>query len=74
MSKEGEASPSALVDIPKPAFGQTPTRASTSVLRATVLIIAGYAVLVLALVPIAGMAGPELPGLTAVFAAVLFLT
>jgi hypothetical protein len=38
------------------------------------VIIAGYAVLVLALVPVAGMAGPDLPGLTAIFAAVLFVT
>ena len=51
-----------------------PTTASGSALRATVLIITAYAVLVLALVPVAGMPGPELPGLTAVFAAVLFVT
>jgi Membrane-associated sensor, integral membrane domain/Histidine kinase len=42
-------------------------------LRATVGIIFGYVALVLLLVPIVGYAGPEIPGISTVFVAVVFV-
>src|SRR5205823_5305223 len=62
------------VDIPGAEFGSTRTVGSPLTFRLTCTIICVYAMLALALVPIAGRPGPEIPGITALFVAVVFVT
>jgi PAS domain S-box-containing protein len=61
------------VDIPGAKLGSA-TAAPVSTYRLTLIIIGVYALLVLALLPVAGRPGPDIPGITAVFVAVVFTT
>ena len=62
------------MDTPGGTYGSALTASPVSTYRLTLVIILAYALVALALVPFAGTAGPEIPGITAIFVAVVFVT
>ena len=62
------------MDTPGAKFGRALTASPVAIYRLTLIIICLYALFALALIPAAAHPGPELPGITAVFVGVVFVT